>query len=125
MDNVAIPDNAIFDHYLYELYNNGDFSNDTVIEWNEESILNQTVPNTILFYRNKKKRMDKVTRLTGTSCSGNVSFTSANQEAEFGVELKEIIKQADLQAVEKKEGEHAVVLKELHTEQDKELQIII
>ena len=91
LDSVTITIDDVFDHYLRELYASGGFSDETVIEWNDKNPLEQTFHNAIIFYENKKKGMDKVTRLTGNTRSGKAGFTSANQAVEFGEEMKQII----------------------------------
>ena len=119
IDGVTIENNDKFIHYLRELYCIGIFTDETVIEWNNNSTADQTYANTIIFFKKKKGGMDKVCRITGNTKLGNNGFSSANAAIDWGNKVKDIITKVVTALIQQKDNEHALALTEMGTAQKK------
>ena len=85
----------------------------------------QTYVNAIIFLEKKKYGMDKVCQITGNTKSGNNGFSSANAAIEWGNEVKYIITTAVTSAIQQKDNENELMLTEMRTANEQELQKIL
>ena len=96
VDSVIISNDDKSNHYLTEIHNSGMFSTETITQWTETPVANQTHANAHTFFEGKLRSMKTVQRLTAKSGAANHSFSTAAaalELKELGNGIKEVVRE--------------------------------